>query len=71
MNPTTDVLEFLRFVRKAIGEHKPITIGLLDVQADGTCRNATADEHDQWRRSIASLDDAHMWLETAFCLWKR
>lgn len=61
--PTSDVLGFLRAARGAIGAGRPIVVGLLEL-GDGGGRDATDEELAAWRRSLGTLDDPHLWVET-------
>ena len=63
--PTADVLQFVRRAREEFGAGRPIVVALLEARDDGTLSPADPEEHAIWRRSLGTLGDAHLWVETA------
>ncbi|MBI5851168.1 MAG: DUF2868 domain-containing protein [Planctomycetes bacterium] len=62
--PTADALAFLRDLRVALGAARPIVVVLVDQKDGARFGDALAEEHAIWRRSLGTLGDAHLWLET-------
>lgn len=61
--PTADAVNFLRAIRKHLGPTKPLVVTLAGAGEDGTLGGAEPGEHDIWRRSLAAIGDAYLWLE--------
>lgn len=61
--PTTDAVGFLRAIRKRLGPTKPLVVTLAAAAGDGSLTGAEPGEHDIWRRSLAAVGDAYLWLE--------
>jgi len=60
--PMAEVLDFLRDLRAAAGEARPVSVVPLALAADGTPTGAEARHQDVWRRALATLGDP--WLRT-------
>ena len=57
--PTREVLDFLADIRSAIGQAKPLLIGLTVEGEAGCFRDAPEAELAVWRRALASAGDAY------------
>jgi hypothetical protein len=61
MQPTKEVLHFLRRVRDAVGARIPVEV-LLIREVSGQWIGADADEWGQWDRVLAAEGDPHLLL---------
>lgn len=62
--PTADVLAFLRDLRGALGAGRPIVVLSIETPTPGRFVDALPEELAIWRRSLGTLGDAQLWLET-------
>ncbi|MEO6594794.1 MAG: DUF2868 domain-containing protein [Planctomycetota bacterium] len=62
--PTQDTLAFASSIRGALGVGRPIVVLLAQATADGAFTDAEPEEHAIWRRSLGTLGDPYLWLET-------
>jgi hypothetical protein len=62
--PTADTLAFLRAARGALGAGRPIVVLLAEDAGQGAFRDAEPEEQAIWRRSLGTLGDPHLWIET-------
>jgi len=61
--PTADALTFVRSVRGKLGAARPLLV-LLAGSAKDPLADAEPDEQAIWRRSLGTLGDAYLWLDT-------
>jgi hypothetical protein len=60
--PTAEALSFVRSVRGKLGATRPLLV-LLAGSANGLA-DAEPDEQAIWRRSLGTLGDPYLWLDT-------
>ncbi|MCA8969657.1 MAG: DUF2868 domain-containing protein [Planctomycetes bacterium] len=62
--PTREVLDFVLAIRRAVGAGKPIVAVLLEFANGAAVGDALEEERAQWRRSLGTLDDPHVYVAT-------
>ncbi len=63
VQPTKEILAFLRSVRGAAGARTPVLVGLV-AEDGGGFADAPADEVLEWRRRLETLGDPYLGVET-------
>lgn len=63
LQPTAEVVGFLRSLRSALGPGRPLMVVLLAETGDAIA-DAEAEERSVWQRSLAAVMDPHLWLAT-------
>ncbi len=63
--PTAEVLDFLRSLRKQTADNAPIIVRLIDTDdiVSAGIGDAEPDEVVAWKRSLGILDDVHLWVD--------
>ncbi len=61
--PSKEVVAFVRQVREAIGNGKPIVVGAVDELEGGEFVDPDGGVREAWRRALAVTGDAYLWVE--------